>query len=199
MYINSHSTRGVAIFSSQFEPDGADFLYRKSMKGPAIRVTQAERDDFVTAFGRRVRYAMWSFLGAIFVLIGLLMFLLPDGSRDGHKVSLLIGTTLILLAFVGAYYLAWTAPARALDRRPLAGAARTRTEVRQLTLAKLTYGQLALAPAAAVYLVWTGSKYADVLHNWGLLWLIVPALLIIGAAIQAVRKWLLEHNGVDDV
>lgn len=194
MFGNSHFARVRELFSDQFEPDGAGFLYRKSMKGAAIRVTEGERDAFISAFNRRLRYAAWSIVPATLLLIGLLVVLVPDVDSPTAQVAMYVGLALILAPFLLAYYWAWNAPSRELERRPLASEARSRDEVRQLMFAKMTYGQLGLAAAGGVLLVWKVSAKHDVFHGWGVLWLVFASLLIAVAAIQACRKWLFERE-----
>ena len=197
MFGNSHFARIRELFSDQFEPDGAGFLYRKGMKGAPIRVAEAERDAFVSTFNRRLRYAAWSIVPATLLLIGLFVVLVPDVDSTAAQVAVYVGIALILAPFLLVYYWAWNAPARVLERRPVAGEARTRDEVRRLMFAKMTYGQLGLAAAGGVLLVWKVSARHDVLHGWGALWLVFAGLLIVVAAIQACRKWLFErkHTG----
>jgi hypothetical protein len=57
MFGDRHFDRVHQLFAEQFEPDGADFLYRKNMKSAPIRVSVAERDAFVAAFRRACRIA----------------------------------------------------------------------------------------------------------------------------------------------
>jgi hypothetical protein len=194
MFDDPHSARVRELFSDQFEADGGGFLYRKGMKGAAIRITEVERDIFVSDFNRRLRYATWSILPAMLLLIVLLFLLVPDVDSPAAQVGIYAGLSLVLAPFFVIYYRAWNAPARELERRPLAGGARTREEVRQLMFAKMTYGQLGLAAAGGVLLVWKVSLKHDVLHGWGVLWLVFAGLLIAVAAIQACRKWLFERG-----
>ncbi len=91
------------------------------------------------------------------------------------------------------YYWAWNAPARELERRTPVGSARTREEVRRLMLSKITYGQLGFAVLAAFALLWNASTKGDVLHGWGILWVVFAAALVVIAAIQAFRKWRFDR------
>lgn len=66
--------------------------------------------------------------------------------------------------------------------------------MRRISLAKLTYGQLALVPLLAAALVWQMSAKYDVYHGWGRLWFITGGALVALAAVQAVRKWICERS-----
>jgi hypothetical protein len=99
-----------------------------------------------------------------------------------------------LVPFLLLYLWAWNAPARELERRPLAGQARTPEEVRQIMFAKMTYGQLGFAVVCAVLLVWKVSAKNDVFHGWSILWLVFAAALITASGIQALRKWHHERD-----
>ena len=182
------------LFADQFEADGADFLYRKSMKGAPIRITSQERDNFVAAFNRRVRYAIWSVIPTMPLLIIVLALQFPEADSPAAQAPMYIGLALILAPILLIFLWAWYAPARELSGRPAVGEARTREDVRQRMFAKLTYGQLAIAAASAPLLIWKISAKNDVWHGWGILWLVFAALIVAMAGAQAVRKWLYEHH-----
>jgi hypothetical protein len=194
MFRNPHLDRVRQLFTDQFEPDGAGFFYRKSMKGAPIRVSADERDGFVEAFNRRLRYAVWSVLLATVALIVLLALLLPDVDRPGNQAAAYAGFALVMIVFFAIYYWAWNAPARELERRAASGPARTRAEMRGLMLARMSYGYLGLIAAAAVGAMLKLSRDTDILHGWGRLWLLLGAIAVATAGIQAFRKWRLERD-----
>lgn len=194
MFSNPHFDRVRQMFADQFEPDGDSFLYRKSMKGSPVRVSGTERDEFVRSFNRRLRYSMWSIFPATLIIIGLLVWLVPDVNSTAGHVATYAGIAVFLAPFLASYYWAWNAPSRELERRPTEGVARSREEVRRLMFSKMTYGQLGFAALAGIALVWKASGDTDVLHGWGVLWLLFAALLITAAGIQAIRKWRCERG-----
>lgn len=104
-------------FSDQFEPDGADFLYRRDGKGARIRVSQAERDRFVAAFNRRFIYAIASMLPATALLVALLIWLVPHISEGAAYAGMVGGSLLIVAPYIAIYRWAWNSPARELRRR----------------------------------------------------------------------------------
>lgn len=194
MFGNDNFERVRQIFADQFEPDGAGFLYRKSLKRAPIRVTDAERDGFIRTFNRRLRYAAWSILPTTILLILLLALFVPDMDGVSGQVALWAGIGLILAPFLLVYRWAWNAPSRELERRTPVGKERNREEMRQVMFARMTYGQLGSVVAVAFVLVLRVSSRNDVLHGWGMLWLVLAAALTIGAGIQAFRKWRRERE-----
>ena len=194
MFNNPHFDNVRRIFADQFESDGSGYLYRKGMKGPPIRVSEAERDTFISDFNRHLRLAAWSVVPTTVLLIGLLVIFIPDVDSPIAQTATYIGIGCILVPFLLVYYWAWNRPARELERRPVEGNARSREEVRRLMFAKLTYGRLALAVVFAAAMVWKVSAKNDVLHGWGVLWLIFAAALVVFAGIQAFRKWRYERS-----
>lgn len=191
---NAHNARLRQAFADQFEAEGTGVFYRKYMKGPAIRVTEAERDAFISTFQRRLRYALWGIVPATLLLIGLLVLLVPDVDTPMAKVAIYAGLATILIPFLAVYFWAWNAPARELARRTPTGGARTREEVRHIAFSKMTYGRLGSAFIMALSLVWNASAKNDVFHGWGILWLVFSGVLIVAVAIQAFRKWMYERR-----
>lgn len=194
MFGNRHSDRVRQLFEDQFEPDGDGFFYRKNMKGAPIRVSEAERNEFVDAFSRRLRFGLWSVVSATMILIGLVVWQVPDGDSRTGMVFIYVGIGLILSIFLASYFWAWNAPSRALERRPAAGVARSREEMRQLMFSKMTYGQLAVGALAGPLVLLMVSGRTDVLHGWGRLWLLFAGLFSALAGIQALRKWRFERR-----
>jgi peptidoglycan/LPS O-acetylase OafA/YrhL len=193
MFNNPHFDRLRQSFSDQFEPDGSSFLYRKWMKGAPIRISREERDEFVRAFNRRLRYSAWSIVPTTVILILLLAWLVPDTKSATANFATYFGIALILFPFMAGYYWAWNAPARALVHRPEVGPPRSRQEARKIGFSKMTYGQLGFAALAGIALVWKVSADTDIRHGWGRLWLVFAGLLIAGAGVQALRKWRIER------
>lgn len=194
MFNSPHFDRAREPFADQFTPDSGAFLYRKSMKGAPIRVSEGERDDFVATFNRRTRYGIWAIIAPSLIMVGLIVWLIPHSDRAAADTAMWIGLIAILAPFMAAYFWAWNAPARELERRPRQGAALSRDEVRQLMFSRMSYGQLALAPLAALLVVWDKSGVHDIFHGWGIVRLIFAGLLIAGAGVQAFRKWRYERG-----
>ena len=193
MFGNHHFDRVREMFADQFEPDGGDFLYRKSMKGAPIRVSGAERDAFLEVFKRRLKYVTWGIFPATIILIVLLVVLVPDADSRSSDIFIYFGIGLIIAVFMIGYYWAWNTPARELVRRPVLGEARSRAEVGRIMLAKMTYGQLAIGLGAMAALLFKVSEDTDIYHGWGRLWLGFAAVIVVGILFQAFRKWRFDN------
>lgn len=186
MFWKRDTERMRSLFLDQFEADGSDFLFRKNMKAPPIRVTTTERDAFAAEFVRRVRYIGLAFFVATAVLCVVPVLVAPNMTKGTQQTVIWIGIGILLTLTLGAGYWAWAAPARALVRRPVLGAARSKAEMRRRALAQITYGQLALCLPVAALLVL--SKGID---SW---WAFFAAGLLMAASVQAVRKWRFDRN-----
>lgn len=194
MFYNSHFDRVRQLFAEQFSGDSRGFVYRKGQKGAPIRLSEIERDEFVAAFNKRIRYASWSLIPATVGLILLLVWLVPDTDSAAGQMATWVGIAAILVPFMAIYYWAWNAPSRELERRTPAGAALTKEEARTLALSKITYGHLMLAALMGLGLVWKTSTKTDVFHGWGVAWLVFGGALIVLAGLQAIRKWRLGEQ-----
>ena len=189
MFGSRHFDRVHEFFADQFEPEGADFVYRKNMKGAPIRVSAPERDAFVAAFKRAYRIAFWAVTaGTIFVIL-LLALWTPDPESVEGQVGMYGTVGMAVALLLATHYWLWAAPARALERRPALGQPRSRDEVRRLALARLSYGQLAVPVLFALVMLWSESMKAGVFHGWGLFWLVFAVAITVAAAFQAFRKW----------
>lgn len=195
MFRNRHSARVSQMFEDQFEPDGVDFLYRKSMRGAPIRVTAAERAGFIADFGRRQRYLTWGAVLGTVILIVSLVLLIPDLDPDDADPMIVgLGMSLLIIPFLMIFYRIWNAPARALERRPSAGAERTRAEAGKVMLGRMSYGYLfSIGILGAGALVLNASRRSDVLHGWGRLWLVFAGAMVIATLVQIFRKWRNER------
>lgn len=189
MFGNSHFDHVRQIFSDQFSSDDHGYVYRKNQKGAGIRVSETERDDFIAAFNRRSRYATWSIFPATIALILLLAWLSPGSDSSETDIAIWIGLGAILLPFLVFLYWSWNAPDRELRGRTPESAALDRSEARALAFSKITYGQLGLAAAMGVGLVWKQSLETDLLHGWGIIWSLMGGGLVLLSAVQVIRKW----------
>jgi hypothetical protein len=194
MFGNAHLDRVRQAFADQFSDDGHSFIYRRYQKGVPVRVSKLERDRFVAAFNKRIRYGMWSIVPATVGLILLLAWLIPDADSPAAQIATWGGIAAILLPFVAIFYWAWGAPSRELERRTPEGPALSKEEARALAFSKITYGQLALAALMGVGLVWKMSTEIDVFHGSGLVWLVFGGALVLLAGVQAIRKWSFSQH-----
>lgn len=196
--MKDHWANSKRLFEEQFEPEGSDFLYRRSLKGSPIRVTQRERQHFIDDYARRLRFTTWGLFTSLIVFTGAVVSWTVATGADLPDIAMYIGIGAI--ALVSVAYSIWVhgAPARELARRTPVGRERSRAEMRRLTLKRMTYGQLATAAFAAAVLPFTLRSHPDLFHGWSRLWLVFSAAIILLAAVQAVRKWRFEtRNGSD--
>ncbi len=189
MFGNSSFDRIRQIFADQFASDAHGCTYRKGQKGARFRVSEAERDHFIATFNKRIRYVNWSIVPATITLILLLVWLHPERDSSEENLTIWIGFGAILLPILAIYYWSWNAPARELKDRMPESAALIKSEARALAFSKITYGQLGLAAVMGIGLVWKKSRETDVLHGWGIIWLLMGGGLVLLSAVQIFRKW----------
>lgn len=189
------SARMRDLFADQFMPsDGGDYIYRRSGKGEAVRVSAAERDLFVADFARFLRRSTWGVFAATIALIAALVFLAPVTGRGQDQMPMTVGIGAIVASFLVVSHRGWTRPARALARRAVVARALTGEEARRLALSKITYGQLALSVLMAGMLAVNHSPGRGMPHGWDALWLAAAALMVAVAAMQAFRKWRYDRG-----
>ena len=184
-------------FTEQFEKDGSSFVYRRSQKGVAIRVSAAERTKFLDDFGQDLRRAKWiCYAGLALVLGGLLGFSLFSHS-DLSQITITAGIASVIVPYFVYFQRAWAGPGRELSRRtPIAGE-RSPEEVKRLRFARMKYNQLAAAAFGGAVLPFLGSAHEGVFSGWNKLWLVLGGGLIVLAAVQTFRKWRFEHEDLN--
>jgi tetratricopeptide (TPR) repeat protein len=184
-------------FADQFEQDQSGFVYRRSQKGEAIRVSAEERQKFIDGFDRALSYGMFLMIAGVILIIGGMAVLSTLDGWDlpqGVIVTVMVATTIPYFAY---YRWAWGAPSRALGGRTPIASERSRDEVRQLQFQRVTYGGLAAAAAGGLAIPLIGSSQQDVFSGWGRLWLAGGAALALFAGVQAFRKWRFEQDNPD--
>jgi len=191
IFDNQHFAKSRQMFADQFEPDGGNFKYRTSLKAAPLHVSAAERDRFVEAFNRHVRHAIWALFAAIMILVGLLASFVTEPS---DSLTYMGSTAILAAAFMGYFLWAWYAPARELRGRPPIGEPRSHAEVKRLTFARMTYGKIFVPTAVGAALLLAAFSKGDPFSGWNLVRLAVALVLILGAAIQAYRKWRFESQ-----
>lgn len=181
-------------FADQFEQDGTNFVYRRSQKGEALRVSAEERRKFIEEFDQNVRRAKWIiYAGLTVVFGGIIGFSLLRGF-ELSQAAIFIGIGVVMIPYFVYYRWTWADPARELaGRTPIAGE-RSPDEVRRLRFQRMTYGQLAGAAAGGLVIPFVGSRHQDVFSGWNRLWLIFGGAIVLLAAVQAFRKWRFEQE-----
>jgi len=189
MFRNAHFERVQKMFADQFEPEGADYLYRKSMRSAPIRVTAAERDAFVAKFATDQRRLMWAIVALVVIGVAIQVMLLPSANKQERDYSAYAVVAVAIVAFVIPWRLIWNAPARALERRPTIGNERSRAETSQAMISKMSWGQLLAITIGAGLAWWSFAPGDEAWRGWHLIWMAIGMVLFGGMALRAWQKW----------
>jgi hypothetical protein len=186
--------RARQAFSDQFEQDGSSFIYRRSQKGEAIRVSDEERSKFINEHDRNLRRAKWIiYVGLILATTCAIAFSLLTSS-DLSEGAIAASVVIVMVPYIAYYRWAWGAPSRELEgRTPIAGE-RPSDEIRRLRLQRITYRQLATAAGVGLAVPFFESTRQDIFSGWNRIWLILGAAIILLAAVQAFRKWRFDQD-----
>jgi len=195
-------TRAQRLFAEQFEPDGGGYVYRRSRKGEAIRVTRAERDHFVNAFVESQLRGLWIiFAGAGLLMMGLVFLAKshPEISFSSiPSLAVICAAAFVLSIPYGAYLKwRWAAPARELRGRTPIAAKRTREEMRQLRLTKLTWTRLGVGALVAIVIAIPDPPRERRYPGWNHFALTVAIVLLALISVQAFRKWRFDRQNDD--
>jgi Flp pilus assembly protein TadD len=184
-------------FADQFEQDGSGFVYRRSQKGEAFRVSADERSRFIEQFDRDLRRARWMiYLGITFALGAVVLFSVLRGSQFPEAAA--VAAFIVGMAPYFVYFRrAWAAPARELAGRTPIARELSSDEVRELKFRKITYGNLAAAAFGGLAVAFFGSRSSDLHSPWIWLWVAPGAALVLFAAVQAFRKWRFDQEEGD--
>ncbi len=182
-------------FAAQFEPDGNGFVYRKYAKDAPIPVNASERDKYIEDFNRSTKFRLWAVAGATILFILALSFYQVKTSAGPSGLPIYCGLAVILGAYLISHYWAWNRPARELRDRGAIGEARSRVEMKQRSLARLTYGEIAAAAVTPLLLLLQVDLKRDLFSGWNLFWLVLVAAILCLVAVQAYRKWRFDSQG----
>lgn len=183
----------VDMFAGQFQPDGDGFIYRKNMKGAAIRVTAAERERYIAAYKKSFRYSVWGGAGAVILFVFGAIFFFDNGGETSGAVT---GTVFLLLMvfYLLASYWAMSAPARELRGRPTLGEPATRTEVRNAFLRSMSYRQMATVAVMLSLLMFSKGPWQKLSSEWKVVAWAGIGVLLAALVFRAYQKWQLERG-----
>ena len=181
-------------FADQFEQQGTSFIYRKSQKGEAIRVSAEERDRFLDEFARNSHRANWIIFVAIAVTIGGTITLSVFEGFDVPQAAFMVAIVVAIIPYFVYFKWAWAAPARELVGRTPVARERSPEEFRRLALQRITYGQLASAAAGGLIIPFVATSRQNLFDGWNRVWLVFGGGLVLLAAVQAFRKWRIEQE-----
>jgi len=187
-------TQARRSFADQFEPRGADFIYRRSQKGEAFKVSATERNRFVERFDQHLRRSGWIMGIGLAVVLGGGVAIAMYRNTGPSQLAIFAGIGLVMVPYLAYFRWAWAEPARELANRiPVAGK-RSPEEVQRLRFQRITYGQLAGTASSGLVIPFVGSSYGDVFSGWNRLWLLFGGAIVLLAVVQALRKWRFEHE-----
>jgi peptidoglycan/LPS O-acetylase OafA/YrhL len=189
-----HWAQSRQLFEDQFEPDVEGYLYRRSQKGPPIRVTADERQRFIDEYIVRLKRGTWVLTGALILGIAIWIWWSVENDVELQDWAIYAGIAGFVAFLIPYFMWVWGAPARELARRTPVGNARSTAEVRRRFLVRTSYGQLAAAAFGGAVLPFTLLGEHDVLRGWERIWLIIGGALVLLCAMQAFRKWRYERR-----
>jgi hypothetical protein len=139
------------LFEQRFEVDDDAFLFQIGRQGLQVRVSAAERNEFVTQFRHGYRLGYWMMVGLLIAAITVSIAIYLPRGQDVPERLIQAVVWLIMIGFVVGYFWLWFAPNRALAGRTSSGPAQTRAERRDRAIGKLSWFQaLSLFPIGAL-------------------------------------------------
>jgi hypothetical protein len=140
-------------FALQFTRDGLGYLYRRSGRGPAIRIMAEERDEMVADFNRGVVLLFWGFVaGSVLLLLSFEIWpdLLPATLGSSRQA---VVTGLVLTGFMIGWWRLTTIAERRVGHRSPAAPGLTRAEQHRFNFSRLGWGVLAMGAAVTLVLI----------------------------------------------
>lgn len=178
-------------FAEQFEPVGDQFLYRRRSKYAPIRVSAAEKEQFIAAFNRSLRIVYWGTIGAGLVVGGALGAIEANigVSKNTSQIVVWGFMLAVVAAFIAIYLRAFNAPSVALRDRYPEGGERSKEEIQRLSLARMPYSRL-IVPLLFIdaLLTWSVIK-GDMLLEENRIWLAITAVSVAVVLAVLYRKW----------
>lgn len=174
-------------FRMQFEPDGDQWIYRRSAKGRGVKVSAAEMEVAVSDYLRRVRRMILLIVFATFAALTVAFIFSRDGEISDIMLWLLV-LPVVVVTGVGSLWI-YRAAARSFKGRQQIGRDVSGAELRQRYLAQMGYGQLALTFAIGGFIIVRQVKHwPPVGSDWA--WVALGSAVATLAAIQTIRKFV---------
>lgn len=146
----------ITMFEQRFEADGDAFLFRMGRQGIPVRVSPAERNDFVSSFRLSYRVALALFIGILLFSIAMQVAVYAPRNQEVPELLAQVSMWLILGAFLAGFYWIWYTPNRALAGRTPCGPALTRDERKGRAIDRATWPQMLLSTSIGAGLVIDG-------------------------------------------
>jgi hypothetical protein len=187
-------SRTRQLFADQFQASGSDFIFRASQKGEAIKVSSAERDQFIEQFSRDLSRAKWIIWISIVLVLAGTVGVSVVRNRDVFEPAIFIGMALAMIPYWIYFRRAWGAPVRQLDgRMPVAGAL-SPDEVRRLKFSRMTYSQLAIGALSTLVFPAIAAKRGPLLSGFNAVLMALGLALLVLCAVRAFSKWRFEQD-----
>jgi hypothetical protein len=182
MDLDSKFRQPASPFARQFGEEGGQLVYRKHQKGPAVPVTEAERDAFIKRFHRSLWRLMWLVVPALLALAFIYVSTQPPDAytRMEDQPGAYVSITLAIMGFVAAQYRLYGAPMRELKDRPPVAPALTKAEALAVRARQVSWAQIVIPLLLAVALVLSKASDPAAPAGWRWFW------ALFGAAILAV-------------
>jgi hypothetical protein len=194
MFRNQHLDRVRQVFADQFQTENGHLVYRKSLKGPPMPLSEAERDRFVRTFNAGTSRLFWGLIAGTLILV---VAVAGVAATAEEAVSDLIIWAIVigpLVAVAPLWFRMWSAPERALAGRIPSGVALEPEAFRRQALRRMTWGQLLVALFMPLIILFQVSRDHDLSYGWNRLWLVGVGAFWAFAAVQAYRKWRAHHD-----
>lgn len=182
------------LFADQFEPDGNEFIFRYNLKSAPIRVTRAERDRYVDTFNKFNKWSLWLLIGAILLLAGLYVIFLTITDQPVSGITVYIGIGVLMIGYMIAFYWIRGFPMRELRGRPTVGEPRSRVEIRDLMISRMSCVQIVIIGTGGLFVLSRIDRNNDLFSGWNLALLVFAAFAIVAAIVTAFRKWRLKSG-----
>jgi len=192
---NRHFDKAITSFTQQFELEGETYLYRRGLKGAPIPVSASERDGFIADYSRHLRRLTWGFAGVAMVAIMILSFLTTADGREIGDVWLYGLIVLATIPFLIVHHRIWNAPTRQIGRRMAVGKERSRSEVKRIMLAQVSWVQLSAAVVFVPVVMISLAGDRNIWHGGGRLWLVFVGMVELALLYQMFRKWQIGAGG----
>ena len=177
-----------AEFAAQFERDAEGVIFRSRGKGPAIRISENERDSFTDAYDAHLKKLRWMVyllaIPPVAICIAVAIWLEIEPGSTWFSVMLFSAMALGTGVLVVINRRAFRAPERLLSHRiPIAD---------KLSAAEARRNALHAAAAVLVFFYATEGPRSDFWVGWNKLWVIGGAAFVVLLVVQALRKWRVE-------
>jgi len=179
-------------FAGQFQMLGSRLVYRRYQRGPAIPVSEAERDAAIEAFVRKATRLCWAILaGTIFILILSVTVAVQISERwsylaEGCGLAFVVGVSVV------GFRRAWTSSTKSFSGRTPIARELDHDEARRAILSKISWGQLSAGACVTCLVVGGAALKHDLFHGWYRLWLVGGAAFLMAFAFRAWQKWRWE-------